>query len=444
MSCRKRRCLSSELNRFIRFSQRAERYNPQRQRTLYQRSKEAGMPITVHYWSAHSRLPGIGAPGHVSVEYVSTRLKKMKGYISWWPGISGVDGYVEGKKIGNDGRAKKTTRSDNFAVRTAEPHLTFEEDLFAEMGDRTRQRLDAGTFKPRDGQRQYEYTNEQNQKQMMWVQYPHQSIVIDCADEAVLDQNKAPIQGATSVGLNLKRIHEWWGCYCPAPNRYYRMASTKMNCASVALVALNVGGAHLFTDKPLTIRTFATPAEIYQYAKKVAAGVAKYNATLSSVHAVSSHYGGSLSGTRPVVEPTSVQKLRSHALMRDLATIPQRNAGPELWSVQEWTKQSYVAAGLSTGLARRKDQVARIDALLAKYHELTWDVSMPQRCAERYGLVRKMLEQAHDHMRQKADSQRSQAMLNFARQLVAVAAYRSVYCDIFGDQYPDLQKFLLT
>jgi hypothetical protein len=395
------------------------------------------MPILVHYWSASSRLPG-RSPGHVSVEYTrkEPQKKDLDGYISWWPGMSDVNG----KKIGRDGLAKKTGSSSNFVVRDAEPHLTFEEDLFMEMGTRTRERLEAGRIQPRAGQGRYAFEDASGQWQMIWVQYPHHSIKIESAGEPLPGQNNA----AKTVGLNLHRIHEWWECYRRAPNRYYRLASSKMNCASVALAALNVGGAHLFTDKPLTIRTFATPAEIFEYAKKVAAGVTKYNDTLRSVYDTSSHYGVSLSGTRPVAEPASVKKLRSHAQMQKLAGIPTNSKGaPELWSVQEWTKQSFVAASLSTGLARRKDQVARIDALLASYHEVAWDYNEPQRCAVKYGLVRKMLEQAHDHMRQKADSQRSQAVLNLARQLVAVAAHYSIVCDVFPDQYPELQKFLL-
>lgn len=393
------------------------------------------MPVTVMYWAARGKSTN---PGHLSIDFVTP--DKRAGYISWWPGDDFTGTYMK------SGDIKTSTKLlSNFAVARARPNLSLEEDMLSEMGDRTRERLEAKEYQPREGQAQWPFPDGNNQK-LVWVQFPHHKVTIDGLGEELLDSDNNVINGTDGLGLNTARLWEWWETFYRAPNRTYRMISRSMNCASVVLAALNAAGAYLYTEKPLSIRTYTTPAEVFEYAKKVQAGVQKFNDSIRQVQDVANHYGREGLAKHAVQKPAAskaMTAIRSNKVMQNPGNTKTGQGGePLLWTVEEWKKHSHVAASLSTGLARRKDQVAKIDTLLEKYHRLQWGI-LPQQNVTKYGLLREMLVQAHDHMRNKSTSQRGTAVLELARQIVVLADYIALKKHLKHPSWADIENFLL-
>lgn len=395
------------------------------------------MPLTLHYWSPRGKFSA-SSPGHVAIEFLMP--DNRSGYISWWPGDEAT-----GTRMKNGDIKTSGMRLGNFAVSRADPHLSFEEDLMCEMNPRTRARLEDGTYKPREGQGLYPFMID-NKWQQIYVQYPHHSVKIHGLGEELLDSDNNVINGTDGLGLNLSRLDAWWETFRRAPNRTYRMISHSMNCASVALAALNAAGAYLYTEKPLHVRTYTTPAEVFAYAKTVQEGVEKFNASIQQMQDVANHYGRTGlahgAGKKPAASKAAAA-IRSNKAMQKPSALPTAAGGePLLWSVEQWKKHSHVAASLSTGLARRKEQVAKIDTLLAKYHTMQWGQDQQQN-AVKYGLLRDRLVQAHDHMRNKSTSQRGEAVLELARQIVVVADFIVLKKQLQLPQWSNVENFLL-
>ena len=78
-------------------------------------------------------------------------------------------------------------------------------------------------------------------------------------------------------------------------------------------------------------------------------------------------------------------------------------------SVNDFKAYTYVGV-----LARRKEQVAAIDLLLAQFHNTALE-----EVGKRMKLLRAILEQVHDHLRNKPTSSRSQGVLVLGEQVIA-------------------------
>ncbi len=330
------------------------------------------MPAQVMIWPNAKSVKAAGHPGHAALridmcDANGQRVTDQDCYISWWPGS-----YQDDDKH----------KSGPFSQRPVRTH-TLEDDLQSEMSDRTRQQLTSGNIQPRQGQVQTTVGSR-----MEWVQLPTYVIFLPGAGEYGFN--------TTRLGLNLQRIREWWDVFRLAPNRAYRFVSHTMNCASVIAAALHVGGAHLFVKKKLDNWTWTTPTEIKTYSEKIRDGIMDLNQNAQAI-------------------------VNSPFMSQNFPQGPTTGFGnPELWTVDQWKQQSYVS-----GWARRKEQVAAIDKLLQKYHDLgDWDVGNPAQFLEKWDLLKQMLEQAHDHMRHKPTSDRAQAVLNLGRQIVAVIEHR--------------------
>ena len=192
----------------------------------------------------------------------------------------------------------------------------------------------------------------------------------------------------TGVGLNLERIVRWREVFRMAPNRAYRFCSRDINCASVVGTALMIGGAHALLGDKFGSKTWNTPNEVEAYARQVATAIERTAA--------------------------DARVLREH---RTLQAMPAADAGPRdasgnrtLMSLDDFKRLSYVGK-----FARRKEQVAELDGLLARFHGCAAGFdALPAKVT----ILREMLEQVHEHLRGKPTSDRGHAVLILGEQVL--------------------------
>ena len=165
--------------------------------------------------------------------------------------------------------------------------------------------------------------------------------------------------GGTRLGLDVERIYHWWMGFDVASKTLnaqakaqqvgarvipWKKVSTSRNCCSVVYRALTIGGASYYRSK-WRKSVYLTPPEVYDYVERLAETIAELNRTNGAIARSMTELGAKLKGL----------------------TISGANV--ELPTFAEWIAMSKVKAGLLTGKASRKEQIAVIDRLLQDYHE---------------------------------------------------------------------------
>jgi hypothetical protein len=164
--------------------------------------------------------------------------------------------------------------------------------------------------------------------------------------------------GGTQLGLDVERIYHWWmgfeaatkGVNAQAKAKVagaraipWKKVSTTRNCCSVVYRALTIGGASYYRSK-WRKSVYLTPPEVFSYAERLCDTIAELNRTNGAIARSMVELGAKLKGL----------------------TVSAPNV--ELPTVAEWVAMSKVKAGLLTGKASRKEQIALIDRALQDYH----------------------------------------------------------------------------
>jgi hypothetical protein len=341
-------------------------------------------------------------------------------YISWWPAPADAD------------------KGFPFSERLALPK-TYEEDLYYEMSATTRNRLPVPgsatpqwkpdlpvnkRLNPRDDQPEMMVQlrrttpegrlvpattpdgrpvpeTERVQRGLAYVQMPATTFVLLGKDDV----------GSEGIGLNLERILDWWEVFQRTQNPGYRMVSQTMNCASVVGRALEAGGASLFT-RGLDERTWFwnTPLDVLNFAQQLQ----EQTRFLAS-------YRRFFRGAVLPLREGGLHRLRPLDWRASMSPTPIARFTGDLMTYTKWVELSDRNIKTFFGYARRKEQVAEIDVLLKQYHELAWPHGLDnreRRYVEKTRLLNAILEQVHDHMREKPNSDRAEAVFILGRQVV--------------------------
>lgn len=165
--------------------------------------------------------------------------------------------------------------------------------------------------------------------------------------------------GGTRLGLDVERIYHWWMGFdagsaglnlqaragVPGARAVpWKRVSTSRNCCSVVYRALTIGGASYYRSKWFK-SVYLTPKEVFSYTEKLADTIAELNRSNGAIAQSMAELGAKLKGL----------------------TVSGVNV--ELPTFAEWIAMSKVKAGLLTGKASRKEQIALIDRALQDYHE---------------------------------------------------------------------------
>lgn len=339
------------------------------------------MPAFLYIWPNRWGPAAIGTPGHAALQ-VQHHARQI--YISWWP--------------------NRDEKGKPFNTRQATPQ-TLDEDLYFEMGADTRRNLQNGTYQPRNGQTQMNLTVQGTQRPNAWAQMPLPPITILGKDDP----------GSDGVGLNLERICDWWQVFRVAPNAGYRFVSQTMNCASVVGTALIAGGATVFSSQSLNDLSHGwhTPNDVRNFVNEINRGIERVSAFV-----------------RHFRQPVSTLPLATRrpmlALDWERTMTFNRYVRRDLMTFESWVALSDQNVKTFLGFARRKEQVAKIDNLLREYHGLAWSslgaAGGPgsEVWVTKCELLQKMLEQVHEHMREKPQSDRAEAVFMLGKQLVDV------------------------
>jgi len=298
-------------------------------------------------------------PAHCALA-MGVAQAKPKCYISYWPDSASPGG--------------------NFKERKA-VFSTLEADLVQELGPRARTALQGGA-QPRPGQTQSPLIEIGNcyglvNRNMAWVKLP---------DEVI----ELPVSTADNpIGLSEEAITDWWRLFSSdlGYKHVYQFVSKKINCASIVMAALTVGGSRSFV-KPDRQFMYYAPNDVDTYARKVAKKIAKIRGVVES--------------TPPLTEsPTGTTYSVVSVYGKDIPTPA------------EWKKMSRVRIG------RRHSQVAAIDNLMDEYWQLG-DHWTTTNCNQKSIKLYMMLEQIQDHISSKPTSDRRAAVIKLGRKILEV------------------------
>jgi hypothetical protein len=334
------------------------------------------MPVEVLIWEYR----GISHCGHAALKI---RHGSQEVYCSWWPSGDKAKKLAKGK----DGGLLSPVKARGVLERT------YSIDARAECGANGRRRYSAferGEDRLRPGQM---LIGEYDDGTAEVHQLPQHTIDLDGAQD-----------GAAGIGLDLERMVNCWNLLKIFPDRQYRFVSKEYNCASVAGALLLVGGARFYSEmatgkKPDLGSLWTTPNDVRDWAVQIRQGIA--------------------------LARQAQQALRQPAFAGGGGALQPLDGQAEVMDLDVWTRLSCVQASWSTGLARRKDQVARLDEHLRRYHRLgpwRWD-NLPQ-CEQKMTLLGQMLREVCSHLKDKPTSDRRDAVLQLGAQLIA--RYRHV------------------
>jgi len=337
--------------------------------------------ITVRVWRNIKTMGFVPSShfGHASVElragYIPTNDRMQ---VSFWPG-SGA-----GKGMSGIRAQEGSSNADVL------------DDKISEMGKLTSLRLEVGYRQdagipyppewdvilrdnkkgplrtPRPGQKQSGY--EDNDGFPLWSQSQESKIKLPALQHMRGDW-----------GLPIKPIMRWWnGFQATTPD--YQALSTNNNCAGVALLALEAGGAGAFLPLP-SIFIYAEPVQVERYAI----------------------------GLRSVIEQTEIA---TRTLADDIAAAKKSGALKPLageikdgmWTVAEWKKHSALGP-----MQPRSSTIRDIDDALAKYHGKSWATDYQGK----FTAFVKMFRSIAKHRQAKGESARSSAVLTLGQQAIA-------------------------
>lgn len=332
---------------------------------------------------------GLGHFGHAAVRLKHPTLPGGKCYISWWPGSNRT-------ATKSDRAVNKVTKVFNGPqiYQTQSQHgRDYFDDRMMELSDRSRQGLHDGTFQPRTGQREIDIGFQLGQdlvaegipvqtvadpngtggfQDRLWVQDPIKTTIPALGDPNV------------KVGLDVAKIYEWWVVFSSAPTNWYRLMSTKRNCAGVAALALRAGGATRFA-KPPKAWFFMEPNHVQDWVNRINKALAKINNNANTVAQAGTNWGGIL----PI---------------------------DEIMTLDEWKTAS--SQGVSK-LALRSAATKKIDSEMKVYWGLGWgddtndmyDVKIQKLCD--------LLDACHEYLATRGGHKRTDAVVTLGQQVLA-------------------------
>ncbi|MEO1991309.1 MAG: hypothetical protein ABGW78_05190 [Pirellulales bacterium] len=321
-------------------------------------------------WNNSFGAKAMKHPGHCALA-MGVAGGRPKYYISYWP---------DGQDPGGNFKERKAVFS------------TIQQDLVQELGPRARAALVGGAT-PRTGQTQDPILEIGNcygimNTQMVWVKMPDEVIEIP-----VSDQNNP-------AGLSEEAMTNWWKLFSSnlGHNHVYQFVSTKINCASVVMAALTVGGARSFV-KPDRQFMYYAPNDVTSYVKQLVKRMRK---------------------VRNVVTTTPAAARTSTGPTHSVVTV----YGKDIPTLSEWKSISRVRIG------RRHSQVAAIDRLIEEYWGFGdhWTFT---NCTNKSVKLYEILEQIQSHIASKPKSDRR----------VAVLALGSKILEVIKDKAEDDQAF---
>jgi hypothetical protein len=346
--------------------------------------------IRVMVWHANNNP--MSSQGHAALAITRSTgpgLSEIDTYISWFPlesipgnapGVATRDsrGFQIGKgidKFMNDPCSQLST-DVQFALNTntIQPHANQMRGPTVGLGGTQVENTRTGVFS--------------------WVRVPNDVIDIPTIDDDgrdITDQR---------VGLCESNLKKWWEIRSDSNGNsssrgvrpYYRfkLISKKYNCASVVTAALMASGCGLFLkpSKPL----FAiSPVDVLNYARKLQRKIVGINTQLTMIQ------NQNLAEFRKFRQ----DRYQTNALINN-----------DIWTFEDWRQASAVS-----GIARRKEQVARIDQLIQQYWALGhWNDHSK---VTKEALLEEILIQIQDHILQKPQSDRRVAVLKLGVQVRA-------------------------
>ena len=288
--------------------------------------------VVVCYWG-----PGHKTSGHLGL---AVEADAGKTYITWVPeGRSGEPGATQALQ-------------DDFRVQTGIATDVRNQAFALDMGP-----LRAGQV--RTNRLSNTLTKTPTQVQVGTQAYTFNYGQIYKQPDLMCEIPAIDATGGTRLGLDVERIYHWWMGFDVASKTLnaqakaqqvgarvipWKKVSTSRNCCSVVYRALTIGGASYYRSK-WRKSVYLTPPEVYDYVERLAETIAELNRTNGAIARSMTELGAKLKGL----------------------TISGANV--ELPTFAEWIAMSKVKAGILTGKASRKEQIAVIDRLLQDYHE---------------------------------------------------------------------------
>ena len=216
-----------------------------------------------------------------------------------------------------------------------------------------------------------------------------------------------PLHDQTHPGLNEGAMAAWFEAFCQTyygewQGRYTYTSKTK-NCASVVLRALLAGDASFFARLPKRWRSpigWRSPQGVFEYALRLRDAI----------------------GQKANFDAYQHERMNWQGENRRCLYTHAPGQCEEMPDVQEWRSMSRVRAGITTGMARRKGQVARIDDLLREYHTtMAWGGGDDERRVELLGDI---FDECGSYIRDKQNNKRFGPVLMLAQRTLRVLAVR--------------------
>jgi len=335
---------------------------------------------------------GLGHFGHAAVRLKHNTLPGGKCYISWWPGGGGEGNAYDQKKDHGVNKVAGLVGAPQLYQTQAQSGREYFHDRLMELSDRGRQGLLDGTFQPRTGQREIDVGFQLGQELMdvgigvrtvadpngmggfqdkVWVQDP-----IKITIPALGDPN-------VKVGLDVVKIFQWWKVFSMAPGNWYRLMSTKRNCAGVAALALRAGGATRFA-KPPTAFFFMEPNHIQDWVKRINKALTKLNNSAQTVAEAGTNYAGN---------PTNT----------------------EIMTVAQWKTAS--SQGVSK-LAMRSSATQKVDKLMKQYWDLSWGDATNDEFDTKVEKLVELLDACHEYLATRGGNKRTDAVVSLGEQVL--------------------------
>lgn len=367
--------------------------------------------------------------GHLALQLPLDNTGSMlgsvfKNYISWWPAVQ-TDrlGRAQGKPQSRleDGRdeVSDTARAplgfhavqaaganigENRAFAPRAGQVPIEQSQLYQGLSRAQRDLDLEVIRRRPSVMNWEESlmnaatdgvaNLPRLADVIYVQEPSETLDI-------------PMHDDTHPGLNEGAMAAWFEAFCQTYHGEwqgrYTFASKTNNCASVVLRALLAGDASFFARLPKRWSSplgWRSPQGVFEYALRLRDAIGQ-KANFDAYQHERMNWQGE-----------NRRCLYTHA--------PGQNE--EMPSVEEWRTMSRVRAGFTTGLARRKGQVSRIDDRLREYHATrAWGGGDDER---RVGLLGDIFEECGSYIRDKQNNRRFGPVLELAQRTLRVLAVR--------------------
>lgn len=185
---------------------------------------------------------------------------------------------------------------------------------------------------------------------------PHTNYEIPCRAQISIG---IPLKDTDNVfGLDVDAIHGWWFDILNMPpddprrmTGYKKLATMNSggptNCCGMVGRALQIGHLDAYADPPSNL-FFQGSSSLVRWVKKATDRINKLN-----------------NGRRHILMNAE------HAFAKSLILGNQQmdfNGECDLPNLEQWKKVSEVKAGITTGAARRKEQLLEIDNLIPQYH----------------------------------------------------------------------------